>query len=30
MHGPKVQAWLGRFLDRWANNALSLSESGRS
>jgi len=30
MHGPKVQAWLGHFLDRWANNALSLSESGRS
>jgi GMP synthase (glutamine-hydrolysing) len=25
MHAPKVQAWLGRFLARWAKNELSLA-----
>ncbi len=30
VHGPKVNAWLGRFLDRWAKNELSPCESDRS
>jgi GMP synthase (glutamine-hydrolysing) len=26
-HGPKVQAWLGRFLERWAKAELNLQET---
>lgn len=28
LYGPKVQAWLGRFLERWAKAELNLEQTG--